>query len=248
VWLGSTLSQRFKNLGKIGDEMRHAVVLAIQTGDLQLGLEWFEQCRSIIWGQILQLRTPVEDLHAVHPVLANKLQGISVALDNISTRTGAGATQTDSRLREQEAQAHRRLAEEWESTIAEVRVLPGLEGFLSGMAFKKLSGASDRGIIVALSLVEGSCDALIMAHDFGHIFHVPLEGFTHGKATTLRARMTTILANAHMRMRATTLVTPEQGLDNILYELWEGIVHPIFGALGLRHRAVNAVFCLTLRY
>jgi hypothetical protein len=126
---------------------------------------------------------------------------------------------------EQDAQAHRRLAEDRENTIAEIRKLPGFETFLGNTPFMELARASDQGIVVVLSINIHSCEALILPHEYGDAINVQLKNIDYKKAASLRARMAGVLANADVRARATTLV-PREGLEYILRELWEDIVRP----------------------
>ena len=49
-----------------------------------MAIEWLEQGRSIVWGQLLQLRNPVDDLKHEHPDLATKLQYLSSSLEGTS--------------------------------------------------------------------------------------------------------------------------------------------------------------------
>ena len=62
VWLGRTVEQRYQDISSIGDAVAEAAAAAISLGEPNLALEWLEQGRSIVWGQILQLRTPLGDL------------------------------------------------------------------------------------------------------------------------------------------------------------------------------------------
>lgn len=45
-------------------------------------LGWLEQGRSIVWGQLLDFRSPVDELHTVDPGLADRLAQVSVELEN----------------------------------------------------------------------------------------------------------------------------------------------------------------------
>ena len=65
--------------------MADAVNAAIHFGQFNLALEWMEQGRSIVWGQMVQLRTPLDELRQHHPNEANELEKISRA----STQPGS---------------------------------------------------------------------------------------------------------------------------------------------------------------
>lgn len=70
VWLGSTVVDRYNKIQDTGGLCARAVAAAISMKDYQSALEWFEEGRSIVWKQMMQLRTPVDDLVAVNPDLA----------------------------------------------------------------------------------------------------------------------------------------------------------------------------------
>jgi hypothetical protein len=57
--------------------VRKAVSVAINLGDLETAVEWAEQGRSIVWQNMLGLRTPVDDPRLVHPQLADGIQRIA---------------------------------------------------------------------------------------------------------------------------------------------------------------------------
>jgi hypothetical protein len=62
IWLGRTVEQRYNNIPDIGDAITDAAAAAIHFSRFDLALEWLEQGRSIVWGQMLQLRPPLENL------------------------------------------------------------------------------------------------------------------------------------------------------------------------------------------
>lgn len=72
-----------------------------------------------MWGQILDLRTPVHALRDVDPDLAMKLEQASRDLDNAgSSGIAEKLSSTPTASLEAQGQAHRRLAEEWESSTS----------------------------------------------------------------------------------------------------------------------------------
>ena len=85
VWLGRTVEQRYQDISSIGNAVAEAAAAAISLGEPNLALEWLEQGRSIVWGQILQLRTPLNNLRQHHPHEADKLEKISRALESAGT-------------------------------------------------------------------------------------------------------------------------------------------------------------------
>ncbi len=61
----------FTHMGGYGTRM------ALRVGYSGLALEWIEQCRSIVWQRVLNLRVSMDELAGVEPTLAHRLKEIS---------------------------------------------------------------------------------------------------------------------------------------------------------------------------
>lgn len=70
VWLGTTVKQRYRDAPVINEIIAEAAAAAIEHQAYDLALEWLEEGCSIVWKQILQLRTPLDELRSVNPELA----------------------------------------------------------------------------------------------------------------------------------------------------------------------------------
>jgi hypothetical protein len=242
VWLGRTVTERFQDAtsaGSIAESVSSAVRAAVKAHRYEQALEWLEEGRSIVWGQLFQLRTPVDDLESTHSDLATKFRQIAAQLDKASTGSVTIAN-SGTRSLESEAQAHRRLAESWDRTLTEIRLLNGFEDFLRAAPFRKLSKASEQGIIVVLNLHQDSCDALIIPHGSTAIINISLANFTNDTAVSLRDRMERTLLDANVRTRGSRQGRPGY-LERILAVLWTHVVQPVFQALALRHLDVSSL-------
>src|SRR6202041_791906 len=80
-WVGLSIASRHHGLLQARTLACDSAATAILANDLQKALEWLEQGRSILWGQLLQLRSPVDDLRATNPQLAVKLTSIAAELE-----------------------------------------------------------------------------------------------------------------------------------------------------------------------
>jgi hypothetical protein len=65
AWLGHDISRRYDGLLGLGTILSAVAATAIAAGQLVLATEWLESSRSIFWGQLLQLRTPLRDLRKI---------------------------------------------------------------------------------------------------------------------------------------------------------------------------------------
>ncbi|KAA1472340.1 hypothetical protein DENSPDRAFT_821087 [Dentipellis sp. KUC8613] len=238
AWLGGTVAERHEALKAVGRDVRNAAVMATMEGHLEKALEWLEEGRSIVWGQQLGLRTPVDDLEQKHPELATRIRHIASELDSRSTRRpvyNALPTSGGQGLLEQAAQEHRRLAERWTETIEEVRRIPEFEDFLRPRRIAALRAAARSGPIVVLNVWGPSCDAIILQQT-GRVIHVPLDDLAEKNIQKLYEDLSGLLRNTGVLMRGSKGVFGlgwSGGLDKVLSVLWTAIVRPVLQALQL---------------
>jgi tetratricopeptide (TPR) repeat protein len=255
VWLGETISTRHHALASIGEIPSigqvsiEAAASAIAVGDHRKALEWLEQGRSIVWGQLLDLRTPVDELFDVHPTIAEDIKMTSNALERAGMRDIGDLKEELENLPslEKAAQDHRRLAEKWEALLREVRSLEGFDDFLQPQKFSKLMTAAKAGPVAIINAHESRCDALILLVELNEIVHVPLEGFSFDRATELHRDLEASISAAGVRSRGERHMgrAPFQKVDNlqrILAELWTGLVKPVLDGLPSMVRIIIYTF------
>ena len=129
------------------DLVREAVAAALDSGLLETAVEWLEQGRSIVWGELFQFRGSYEGLSSAHPDHAHKLRELSAALEHASTTCEKSLStlleQTQSTVPhvaeslQQEADRHRTLAIERDKLLQEIRRFPGFEQFLLRKEFSQ---------------------------------------------------------------------------------------------------------------
>ncbi|KAI0316762.1 TPR-like protein [Amylostereum chailletii] len=236
VWLGSNLCRRSEALPAVAEVVSEAVAAAIAAGDLTCALEWLEEGRRVIWGQMLQLRTPLDDLRAVDPELAGDLERTSRALDD------AGASEVlllnkkkEGASSEDMAQQHRRLAEEYEWMVEKVRALPGCEDFLRPKRLAHLRAAADSGPVVVVTISKSRCDAMILLQTSDAVLHVPLPTLRHEDVAAWKDAMLQYLRGSRVQareMRECPVAGEDSIVPTILADLWSKIVQPVLFALG----------------
>jgi tetratricopeptide (TPR) repeat protein len=236
AWLGLPLRDRHQSLVEIGEIVRDAAAAAISLEQYDKALEWLEQGRSIVWTQILQLRTPVDDLRDVNPELADRLLKVSHQLDGGSQQNTN--LDQDPRSIEEEQRQHRALTTEWESIIAQVRTLPNFEDFLKPRKSSQLMTAARNGPVVVLNIAKERCDALALIAGIEDVIHIPLPDITAERVTELRDGFKDFLysngARTRGRQAAKKVENWSDGHDckEVLEELWNGIVKPVLDSLG----------------
>jgi len=237
VWVGRTVEQRYTDTLGIGYAVADAAAAAIHFGELGLALEWLEQGRSIVWGQILQLRTPLDELHQHHPTEADELELVSRALDSAGVTSGldrsSPSSDSASQSLEMVAQAHRRRAKEYDDILARIRNFPSFSEFLQPKKSRSLCGAAVFGPVVIVNASTIRCDALILLPRSSQVFHVPLPTLQIWAAHGMQLQLAGSTRGANMIERH---YAPHQDMElsDILDRLWLYIVEPI-----LRHLKVG---------
>jgi hypothetical protein len=88
VWLGATAGHRYDSIKSHADNLSvEAAAAAISLNEHGLALKWLEEGRSILWNQILQLRTPFDGMHDFDLSLAQELKQVARELDQACSKT-----------------------------------------------------------------------------------------------------------------------------------------------------------------
>jgi tetratricopeptide (TPR) repeat protein len=240
AWLGLPIPDRHQRLIEMGGITRDAAAAAISYEKYDKALEWLEQGRSVVWTQILQLRTPVDELREIDPELADRLVQASQLLDQASSKTNL--FDTSARSMEEEGRRYRALTIEWESIIDQVRSISSFENFLRPLGCSKLMGAARNGPVVVVNVVKERCDALALLHGIEEVIHIPLPDTTLPRVMELRDELKNFLYASGIRtrgQRAAQRITDDseaKDLSRVLAELWYGVVKPVMDSLAFSVR------------
>ena len=243
AWMGQTILARHSKLISIGNIASEAAAAAISAAQCDTALEWLEQGRSVVWNQLLQLRTPVDVLREEQPTLANDLLRVSTALEHASNR-GVSIHNISPQFHwqismEEDAQRHRRLAEEWKELVTKTRDIPGFSDFLQPKKLPQLCRAADAGPVVVVNVHEHRCDALVLMAGLDDVMHIPLSKFSYKNAQTLHQSLNQLLQAAQVRAQDTRLgrvqakTTTDVGFPSILSNLWSSLVEPVLNGLAI---------------
>ncbi|KAG1785495.1 CHAT domain-containing protein [Suillus plorans] len=141
-----------------------AASCVLRSGDVRRAVELLEQGRTIIWTQMARLRTPLDSLetcgdHAV--TLMKRFRHLSSLLDNPPASDFENTPRVDV---EAEATRYRRLVEDWNGTVEEIRKIEGFSRFLLPPLFSDLQDAGRDGPVIVLIASKSSCNAIIISH------------------------------------------------------------------------------------
>ncbi|KAF7366233.1 hypothetical protein MVEN_00500600 [Mycena venus] len=238
AWLGLSITDRHHHLSQAGRVVRDAASAAIAVHNYKKAVEWLDQGRSVIWGQLLNLRTPVDELRKNHPHLAHRLVSLSTSLESAATRSNTFNDTLKSQSLLTIAKQYHAIALERNNILQQIRELPGFEQFLSTKPASELSLAAKMGPVAIVNISNYSCDALILMPGLGdEIIHVPLHDFTLNEAQLLAKSLESIVGTPGRSDRfgghREGDMSPDDTFCHILSELWFKIVCPVLSALAI---------------
>jgi hypothetical protein len=146
-----------------------------------------ERGRALLWSELRGLRTSIQHIAGVDPVLAERFTAISRDLEKLTTSvlvTGGSEVDGDGaengngvdpfgRL----LMKQRKLLEERDNIISQVRSLPGLQNFLMAPSFESLRSAASHGPVIIINHSEWRSDILILLHNAPPSLIPTSEGF-----------------------------------------------------------------------
>jgi len=239
-----TIEQRHTHLTEFSIFTTSAASVAFAQGEINKALEWLEQGRCLVWSQLNQLRTPVNDLREHDEHLAQRFVDISSALELSGSRRGRGTFDIGASLSqklslEDEARNHVKLAGEWNQLLDEIRRISGFHDFLrSPRTSDLLKDLPPDGPIILINVQEDRCDALALISVLDAPIHIPLDNFSLKQASVLRDHLHHFLSWNNVRIReadrAIRLVPGHRVKSNIhfvLGALWMHVVWPILDGL-----------------
>ncbi|KAG9092431.1 hypothetical protein FS749_015751, partial [Ceratobasidium sp. UAMH 11750] len=179
VWLGTSVQHRYRDISALGGSVAEAVSAAIEWENYELALEWFEQGRSIVWKQTLQLRTPLGQLRDINPELADRIESVGRALDRAMKPQSVGvAMEMGVPAAERSAQRHRQLAQEWENLMDDVYETLGEGNPYRPRKAASLVRAARTGPVIGINVHAYGCDALVVKPDSTSVACVPLPSLS----------------------------------------------------------------------
>jgi len=241
-----TIQQRHSSLVGISKLTATAASTAFSQGELGKALEWLEQGRCLVWNQLNQLRTSVDDLRLHNHLLADRFLHVSRALESSGSRQESEPIVLDGTISEKvvledEAHSHAMLAQDWEQLLQEIRNIPAFHDFLRPRsALDIMKHLPKDGPVVLINVHEDRCDALALIPGCDQPYHIPLNDLTHAYASVLRNRLRSYLSSRGCRMREVadraTRPAPnpnanKSDIHNILHELWSRVAKPILDIL-----------------
>src|SRR6266540_223527 len=150
----NTVQHRHANLVDASQLSLAAAAAALSVDHPDKALEWLVEGRCIVWNQINQLRTPVDELRSYDPGLADLLSILSRVLENAGLRSDSRGIRTDLSMNdkislENEARMQIKHAKDWEQLLNRIRSIPRFKDFLQPRKCADImSGLPEEGPVI----------------------------------------------------------------------------------------------------
>ncbi|KAG2751859.1 hypothetical protein P692DRAFT_20872093, partial [Suillus brevipes Sb2] len=215
-----------------------AASCALRNGDVCRAVELLEQGRTIIWTQMTRLRTPLDNpqIFSDHAAaLMKSFRDLSSLLDRPPASHADGAQCV---VVEAEDTRYRRLVEDWNGVVEEIRKIEGFSRFLLPPMFADLQEAARDGPIIMLIASNSSCDAIIITHT---------QPPTSIQLPTDFEKLTTLVLELREAIGRDASPKGNQiALIKALRKLWNNVVFPVVEHLaGFARRGSRIWWCPT---
>lgn len=245
IWFGYGLRIRYSRLKSSNETLRlpaRAANCAIRFDRFDQAVEWLDEGRSMLWGQMSRLRSSVDSLRRLYPDLARRFEAAAKALEESAdvneVPSRPGTTQPYSRLDVSDIPDSKalRLAE-WNNILDDIHATPQFSTYLKPRSYSELKEISCRGPVFIINLTETHSNALILPSPNEPIIHILLPKMTDSRALYLKKRLSEALRVSGRRDNRTLKRFGRTDgnviLRSILAELWGSIVEPILRRVGL---------------
>ncbi|KAG2137508.1 CHAT domain-containing protein [Suillus clintonianus] len=220
----STISRRepataFRNTRSLPVD---AASCAICLDNLRRAIELVERGRGQQWSLASRLRSPLEDLESTNPILAHKFSELNKRLSDAQGSAGS----TDRAAADRAAIKYRKLMEQWDAAVAQIRNLPAFSRFLLPPSYAELQLAARHGPVIILIASTKLCGAIIVPTS-GEPHHVPLPSITLADLENLKGRFAWAIRQASQM----GLTESRTDLIVLLRVVWHNIMLPIVNVL-----------------
>jgi hypothetical protein len=247
IWFGYGLQIRYSRLRSSDETLRlpaRAADCAIRFSRFEQAVEWLDAGRSMLWGQMSDLRSALDSLRSLYPDLAKRFEatgqalGESANIDEVPSRPGT--TQPYSRLDVSDVSDPKALRiAEWNGVLNDIRAIPQFGTYLKPRSYSELKDISHRGPVFIINLAITHSSALILPSPHEPIIHVVLPEMTGSRSLYLKKCLSKALLVSGRQIRDDWQVRRHGHADrnailsSILAELWSSIAEPILGRVGL---------------
>ncbi|WP_345624068.1 CHAT domain-containing protein [Streptomyces ziwulingensis] len=224
-----------------------AAACALATGQPDRAAEVLEMGRGVLLAQALESRTDLTELRERAPELADRFDRLCAGLDDSTGASGAfdaaggsgrsgrsggsdvRSGSSDGRSGgEDDPDLRRKLAQELDDLVAEIRTLPGLERFLLPPQAAAMTAEAHSGPIVMVNISPYRCDALVLTTDGIQVCELPDVDHddVHDRLSDMRYLLARSGNSRDARIEAERVMS-----EDTLPWLWDAVAKPVFDLL-----------------
>ncbi|KAH9977461.1 CHAT domain-containing protein [Russula compacta] len=145
----------------------------VQIGRLWQAIETLERGRGLLWSEMRGLRASIDQLRAVNLPLAEKFAAVNRDLEAVTISDSQLVWMEDGPASGREGMdpvgrlvmKQRKLVEERDRLISQIRAQPGFDTFLIPPSFNTLRSAAAGGPVILINHSEWRSDIIILLHD-----------------------------------------------------------------------------------
>ena len=221
-----------------------AAAACLQAGQLEQAVELWEQCRGVLLGQALDLRSDLDELAQRHPELAAEFSRLRDVI-NGGHRLGRGAEMPEMTVPQSTpspADAGQRIRAEidqrqqhydaFDQMIKQIRAEPGFSRFLLPPRLSELLPPPGAGPVIVLNASGIRCDAIILRPSGAEL--VPLPGLTaQDTHDQMEALLSAIEAAHDIGASRGERDAADHRMSELLEWLWDAVTGPVLGHLAI---------------
>lgn len=185
-------------------------------------LSLLELGRGIIMGLVIDSRSDISDLHKMNPNIYERFNRLRMEIDSPMTDA---ELQFDQSAEEDRRRRRVQAIQEIDDTVAQIRQLPGFEGFQLPPTSSQLITMGGEGPIVVFNATELRSDAIIITSTDIKSLNLPKLIFSE-----VEDQMK--LLSSLVRGKLSTYSTRNAKMEKVLRWLWKRAVKPVLDELG----------------
>ena len=205
----------------------------IDTSQLKQAIETLERGRALLWSEMRGLRTSLDQIRSVDPDLADTFATINRELEMvtlaISPKSNVDGRDCTSETDMVDPFGHlvvrqRKLFDDREKLISQIRAVPGLDTFLKPPSFESLRSASRHGPVIIINHSFWRSDIIILQHNSPPSLIATSDDF-YARANKLQDKLLSA------RKEDPESNTYEDALRSVLKELYDLVGRPVIKSL-----------------
>jgi CHAT domain-containing protein len=208
-------------------------------GRPQEAIETLEQGRGLLWSEMRGLHTSIDYLLRVDPPLARRFAALNLDLEALTTSVspmdwakggGVDGNREIDRFGDIVVK-QRKLLDERNSLIVQIRLLPGFENFLMPPSFDTLHSAAAHGPVIIINHSRKHCNIIVVLHNSPPSL-IPTPHNFYDRAERLKDQLLAARKDGPNSLNSTEY---DDALTSVLEKLYDLVGRPVI----LRLRQLN---------